>query len=62
MSIKNKILNLVEISASQARGTAGKILPPCTCTKYADGGDVLCKCENSLRPTIQKKAFAKKVS
>ena len=51
---------LVEIGGAKSRGNTGKVLPPCSCVSYQDGGNLLCTCENSLRPTIQKKAFPKK--
>ena len=55
------IVYLVEIEGARSRGRAGKILPPCTCQlSLEDGGDVICKCDNSLRPVIEKKAFPQK--
>ena len=50
----------MEIGGAKSRGNTGKILPPCSCRRYQDGGNLFCTCENSLSPTIEKKAFPKK--
>ena len=50
----------MEIDGASSRGNTGKILPPCTCITFANGGNILCQCDNALRPVIQKKAFPRK--
>ena len=57
---QNLRFKLVEIDGAGSKGKCGKVLPPCSCLNFEDGGDVVCKCDNGLRPVIEKKAFPKK--
>ena len=44
-----------------ALGNTGKPLPPCSCPPFEESGKAVCECLNSLRPTMNKKAYPKKV-